>query len=83
MKEKSFYSKLGQAFDRICDYLGSREAEYVTAGPSFAIRVRNDEMESVKDGIDGIIKDTFGKVSKHRKYNYHQQKLYLQFKRPL
>jgi hypothetical protein len=82
MKEKKFYLKLGQAFEAIDGYLRSRESEYVTHGPSFAINVKDDDVDTLKNDIDGIIKDSFNcKVSKYRKYNYHQQKLYLQFKR--
>ena len=81
MREKTFYLKLGQAFETISKYLSNREAEYVTLGPSFAISTKEDEVDSIKDNIDSIIRGAFnGKASKFRKYNYHQQKLYLQFK---
>ena len=81
MKDRTFQMKLGQAFEAVSGYLSSREAEYKTAGPAFAISIDDCEVDSIKDGVDCIITDSFGgKASEHRKYNYHKNILYLQFK---
>jgi hypothetical protein len=82
MKDRTFHVKLGHCFEAVSSYLSDRDAKYKTAGPAFAIDTNIDEVDSIVDGIDGIITDSFGgKASKHSKYNYHQNVLYLQFKR--
>lgn len=84
MKEETFYLKLGQALDQIASLLSSRDTSFATCGPSFAITLDNDDsVKSIKEEVDDIVKDTFEckKASKYRKYNYHANKLYLQFKR--
>lgn len=82
MKEKTFQLRLGQALEAVSGYLSSRETEYKTVGPAFAISINNDDVNSIKEGVDDIISDSFGdKASRYRKYNYHKNILYLQFKR--
>jgi hypothetical protein len=82
MKDRTFHTKLGQVYAAVCGYLSNRETEYRTVGPAFAIVTNDDEVDSLVDDVDNIIQHSFGgKASKHRKYNYHKNILYLQFKR--
>lgn len=81
MKYCKFRENVEVAMYSIMEYLGDENVKFTQKGACITIKLgkKNDH---VKGAIDNIVTHSFGckKASKYCKMNYHESKLFLQFK---
>lgn len=82
MSYKKFCKILVSTIDDIINALGDMDLNFSQVGPALVIDVKNDKVDDVKKQIKSIVATNFeAKSSKFCKFNYHDSKLFMQFKR--
>ena len=82
MTYKKFCKTLAATINEIEFILGDSDFKYKQVGPSFSIKIPSAKVDKLKDDIKSIVSSNFdGKSSKFCKFNYHDSKLFVQFKR--
>ena len=83
MKTKKFYENLEVAMYSIMELLGDEDVKFKQKGAKLMINLPKKDDGHIKGAIDNIVSASFGgkKASKICKINYHEEKLFLQFKR--
>ena len=85
MKYKKFCKDLKETVTDIANLLSAKKIKFSNSGSEFAIKLKSNKIDSVKDDIDCIVTQKFdcSKASKFREFNSYDGILYLQFKRPV
>ena len=83
MKNKKFYEKLEVAMYSIMELLGDEDVKFKQKGAKLTINLPKKKNDHIQGAINEIVSSSFGgkKASKICKINYHEEKLFLQFKR--
>lgn len=80
MTYKKFCKTLFTTVDEIQEILG--DFKYKQIGPSFSIKIPSSKVDYLKSEIKSIVSNNFkGNPSKFCKFNYHDSKLFVRFKR--
>jgi hypothetical protein len=82
MKTKKFYENLEVAMYSIMELLGDEDVKFKQKGAKLTIKLPEKKINPIKGAIGEIVSASFGckKASKFCKMNYHESKLFLQFK---
>jgi hypothetical protein len=83
MKNKKFCENLEVAIYSIMELLGDENVKFKQNGSKLTIQLPEKKTNHIKGAIGEIVSASFGckKASKFCKMNYHESKLFLQFKR--
>ena len=86
--KKCYATNLGLLIHTMEDYLSKNRFPFNTVGPSFSIKIENEEdIFNIQSKLESYIEDIFGCCGKRDKHlyksNFHDKTLFIQFKREM